>query len=143
MKKYMIVLLTLLSFSALASLHGEWSGWGAWKYDGSGVSCHTSLIYKETATKLIRKPTVFDCQVAYLNILGEAWDKKEGKLMKDGEIVGTYDENHYTLSEQYTKNVEIKSDILLNGNNIYYKELWYEQGTEIYEITGRLFRKTH
>lgn len=143
MKKYLLIASILLSFSALANLHGEWSGWGTWKYDGSGVSCHTSLIYVETTTKLVRKPSVFDCQVVNLNILGEAWEKQDGKLIKDGEIVGSYDENHYTMTEQYTENVQIKSDIILNGNNIYYKELWSEQDSEIYEITGRLFHKSH
>lgn len=141
MKKLLVFVLALVSVSAFANLQGKWTGWGEWKYQGSGVGCYTFLNFSENDKVLKRLPTAFDCQVAVLHILEETWEKQGESLVINGEVVSTVQNDHYMMTEQYDENVTIKTDIKVEGNHLDYKEMWYDQGQELYEITGRLFRK--
>lgn len=141
MKKLLVFVLVLMSVSAFANLQGKWTGWGEWKFQGSGASCYTFLNFSENDKMLKRHETAFDCQVAVLHILEESWEKQGDNLVINSEVVGTVQNDHYSMTEQYDENVTIKTDIKVEGNHLDYKEMWYDQGQELYEITGRLFRK--
>ncbi len=143
MKKLLVLCLALMSFSTFANLAGQWTGWGEWKFQGSGASCYTFLNFSEDANQLVRHETAFDCQVAVLTILDESWVKQGEDLLIDNVVVGKVQGDHYTMTEQYNDHVTIETDIKVEGNHLDYKEMWYDQGQELYVITGRLFRKVN
>ena len=128
---------------SMANITGQWTGWGDWTYQGSGTHCDSmKLNYIETDTKLVRKPGYFDCQVVGLDIAEGEWTKQGNNLMVDGEIVGTITDTTLHLSESYDENVTVVSDIAIEGTHFDYSEIWYDKdGSVIYEITGRLFKK--
>lgn len=145
MRLYLLGLLfTFISSSAsAASLHGIWTGWGEWTYDGSGTSCPTMrLRFKETQNFLERTAGYFDCQVVGLETYPAKWFKRENILMTPTQAQGTYDGNNLKIKEFYGDGIQIITTIKAEGLHMDYQEIWYQKdGAVLYEINGRLFKK--
>lgn len=145
MLKLSAVLLCFMCSVSFANVSGKWIGWGDWIYEGSGVHCNSmTMNFVETDKKLIREGGYFDCQVVGLDLTSGEWTKQGTNLLSDGVVVGTITENSIHLTEQYSENVKIVSDISMDAGHFDYSEVWYDQDDiVIYEITGRLFRKAN
>ena len=130
------------SRSAAAGLSGKWLGWGDWTYQGSGTHCTSmSLEFEDGADYLFRKSGYFDCSVVGLNIEPARFVKKGTQLLdQDGAVAGSYENNVITLNEAYSENVSITTTIKVDGLHFDYSDIWHQKdGSELYNITGRLF----
>lgn len=139
--KIILIVLSIISSNAYADLAGKWQGFGNWTYQGASDRCLMTLKFDDTKKSLIRHSSSFDCTMVGLEI-NEAEFAKSGNNLLDseGKIVGTYQNNTITLSEPYSENVKINSIIKVDGLHLDYSEKWIEKdGSEIYDITGRLF----
>jgi hypothetical protein len=143
MTKILGIVFLLWSSVSFANVSGNWIGWGTWTYVGSGTHCDSmTLGFVETKDKLTRTGGYFDCQVVGLDIDAATFTKQGNNLIVDGVVVGNISENTIHLTEQYSPDVKIVSDIAIEAGHFDYSEIWYDKNDiVIYEITGRLFKK--
>lgn len=143
MTKIIGIVFLVWSSMSFANISGNWTGWGTWTYEGSGTHCDSmTLGFVETKDKLTRTGGYFDCQVVGLDIDPGVWTKQGNNLIVDGAVVGTITENAIHVTEQYSDDVKIVSDIAIEAGHFAYSEIWYDkEDVVIYEITGRLFKK--
>jgi hypothetical protein len=141
MKKSLGMICLLWSSISLASITGNWNGWGSWSYEDASTPCDPMNInFIETSNKLTRTGGYFNCQVVGLELDAKEWEKKDGKVIVDGAVVGSYSENSFHITEQYSENVKVDSDIVKTAGHLDYSEVWYDKNdNEIYEIKGRFF----
>lgn len=144
MKTLIGFLILINTTFAMASLDGNWRGWGTWSYEGSGAPCDMNISFSVQKDSFRRDRGYFDCTVVGLDLPPVNFTKK-GESLYDGEIlVGKITENSLELTESYDENVTIKTTILVDGHHFDYKEVWTEKnGSQIYLITGRLFLRNN
>jgi hypothetical protein len=143
MKKILLIIFLLSSTASFANISGDWTGWGTWTYEGAGAVCDPmTLGFVETKDKLTRTGGAFNCQVADIELDEAEWVKKGKDLLVDGVIVGSISENTVHLTEKYSEDVSIVTDIKMEARHLDYSETWYdEDNIVIYEIQGRFFKK--
>lgn len=143
MTKILAVITFLWASVSMAGIAGEWTGWGEWTYEGQGTHCDSmKLNFVETNNKLTRTGGYFDCQVVGLDVNAAEWIKEGNNLLVDGKIVGSMTDKTIHLTEAYDEQVKVVSDITIDGGHFDYKEVWLDKdNSEIYVITGRLFKK--
>lgn len=127
------------------SLHGSWSGWAYWHFQGSNEKCYSDIQFSESVSLITRQQGTVDCQFAGLD-MGEVSLQKDGQgnLLFAGEVVGHYSEYKMDWVEAYspTVNVEVSVELGTSKTNMNYNERWVnQQGEEIYFIENRLFKK--
>lgn len=139
MKVFLLGLLFVAN--SYADISGRWIGQGEWTYEGSGTHCFMNLSFEENASKLIRKPGFFDCDMVGLDVMPLELTKTGNKLFDiEGNLVGTYIGNKIELTEKYSETVNVETTIVVDGLHFDYQEEWKElNGNLIYLIKGRLF----
>ncbi len=124
------------------NLTGRWIGWGEWTYQGSGTRCDVmTLTFEDGKDYLDRKGGYFDCGMVSLAVEPARFVKKGTQLLdQGGAAVGTYENSVITLTEPYSESVDIFTTIKRDGLHFDYSEIWrLKDGSELYNITGRLF----
>jgi len=144
MKHFFVLLITLVSLSAHASLAGDWIGWGTWKFrgEGAGANCNPmKMHWSESADKIAITTGVFDCEVVTMYLDETAWTLKDGKLFDDqNNEVGKYDGSHFeVLMPSPNENTTIQVIVDRAANHYDYQEIWFNQTEKVYVIQGRLF----
>lgn len=141
MKTALASLLILLASTAQANILGEWNGWGEWKYDGSGMACHTiHMAFNESASQLVRTAGSFDCDMLSMQMPPLALTKSGANLLLDQKPVGEFTESHYHWVEPYSSTVNVDVTVDRSANHIDYHERWINlSGQMIYDISARLF----
>lgn len=141
MKMALASLLVLLASTSHASIPGDWNGWGEWKFDGSGMACHTvHLAFNENANQLVRTAGIFDCDQLSMQLPTLNLTKSGAKLLLDQNPVGDFTDSHYHWIEPYSPTVNVEVFIDRSANHIDYRELWINtSGQQIYDISARLF----
>ncbi|MES3037656.1 MAG: hypothetical protein V4736_07085 [Bdellovibrionota bacterium] len=138
--------LVFVSFAQadLSGVAGDWRGWGQWTFQGSGTDCFPmDISFKETDGQLSRVKGFFECSVVALHSDPLVWEKSGDKLLMDGKEVGTLKPGLVEMSEPYDDEVTVKTTMNIEGNHMDYMEIWtFNDGRPLYEITGRLFRRT-
>ncbi len=129
------------------SLHGRWTGWAYWHFQGSNEKCYSNIQFSESTSQITRQQGAVDCDFAGLN-MGEVSLQKDGlgNLLFDSEVVGHYSEFKMDWVESYspTVNVEVTIELGTSKTNLNYNERWVNlQGEEIYFIENRLFKSQH
>ncbi|MFA6434911.1 MAG: hypothetical protein WCW52_09470 [Elusimicrobiales bacterium] len=135
-----VLCLTAVNCSA-SDISGKWTGQGEWSYHGSGDHCYMSLSFEEGEDYLVRKGGYFDCSAVGMEIEPARYKKQGARLLdQDGEVIGSYENNVIRIKEPDTDNLEIFTTITISGLHFDYYEVWQKKdGTEIYNIRGRLF----
>ncbi len=128
------------SSKAFSDINGNWGGWGLWNYRGSGTNCFdVSFQFKESPQELKRISGKLNCY--YITMAEEPLNlvKNGQNLIREGVVVGTFDENKYEWLEQYSSEVQIKVTLRRSGVHLEYGEDWFEKNTRIlYEIKAHL-----
>lgn len=137
----MLLLIFLFNSSkAFSDISGNWGGWGLWNYQGSGTNCFdVNFQFKENKQELRRTSGKLECY--YITMAEEPVTLvKDGQsLIREGVIVGIFDENKYEWFEQYSSEVKIKVTVRRDGTRMEYAEEWVEKGNHIlYEIKAHL-----
>ncbi len=127
------------------SLHGSWTGWAYWHFQGSNEKCYSNIQFSESSAQITRQEGFVDCDFAGID-MGEVALQKDGQgnLLFDSEVVGHYSEYKMDWVESYspTVNIEVTIELGTSKTNMNYNERWVNlQGEEIYFIENRLFKK--
>ena len=143
--KIIFILLTLFSFHfSLASLAGDWTGWGTWKFKGKGDGAQCSpmtMRWSENAGKIAIETGQFECDVVVMYLDKTEWSIKDGLLFDDdGKEVGSYDGQTFKVhmpspNPQTMIHVSLKRE----ANHYDYEEVWFNRVEKIYVIQGRFF----
>lgn len=135
------LLVCLVSNFSYAGVAGSWIGWLDWSFDNTPTRCDSTMVYTQTKTSFERVSGILDCSMVRMDMGSHAWVLDQGKILEAGEVVGSFDDNHYQWSENYSETVMIKTEINLEARHMDYREKWFRKsdGMEIYYINGRLF----
>lgn len=137
-----IITAVFMTVPALGSLNGEWTGWGIWSFDGSGVNCNMTLRFSENENQLVRHGGYFECNVVGMETYPVTWDWKNNDLLYADEVVGKYDGVNFELTEVANENTKVFTKMEVSGNTMSYEEKWIQDdGTLIYEIYGNFKRE--
>jgi hypothetical protein len=141
MKTTLSMAILLLASTAHASILGDWSGWGEWKYDGSPMHCGAiHLNFDENEKQLTRTAGSFDCDIVSMDLPPITLDKSGSNLIVDQKVVGNFAENHYHWIEPYSSTVHVEVLIDRSADHLDYHERWINlSGQMIYDIDARLF----
>lgn len=144
MKRFLFVFLFFAGQLANASLAGNWTGWGSWKFKGEGEGAHCNpmqMQWSETTNTIAIERGLFDCGVVVMHLDRTAWTIKNGHLFdEDQKDVGTYDGTNLQVdmpspNEKTTIHISVKRE----ANHYDYKEDWFNSVEKVYVIEGRLF----
>lgn len=142
--KFLLFCVMVLAFNSVwaAGIHGDWTGWGQWSFEGSGTRCVMNLQFRDSERTLKRLGGKFDCDFVAMEIPEMEWVKDGEALAIDGQKVGTLTEHAVSYTEKYSDTVTVETSIQIDGRHVDYQEIWYEKNNEVlYEIKGRLFLK--
>lgn len=139
--------LTVLFVSLIsqASLHGNWTGWGVWKYQGEdpGMRCQSmNMTWTESEKVISIDQGKYDCDFFVMHLGKTEWRIQDGQLFNEAKKeVGTYDGTNFEVympaAEGETTSIHIK--LKREANHIDFREVWYNEKEKIYVIEGRLF----
>lgn len=130
------------NFAWADGIHGDWTGWGQWTFEGSGTKCVMNLQFRESEKTLKRLGGKFDCDFVGMEIPEMEWTKEGGALFIEGQKAGTFTETSILYTEKYSETVTVETSMQMDGRHVDYQEIWYEKNNEVlYEIKGRLFLK--
>ena len=132
-----------LSLSAFADASGSWNGWVYWTFQGVSTKCFSAVALNETAEGLHRKGGSVECEGAVMSMSEQMLSKVGSVLTSENTEVGSWTENNFKWTEKYSETVSIDNEITVKSNAMDYHERWYhpENGKEIYDIKGRMFKK--
>ena len=144
MKVALFLSITFLFLQAQASLSGNWTGWGSWKFKGQGDGARCSpmqMTWSESKTQIAIEKGFFDCEVVAMHLEKTTWEIKDNKLFDDhNNEVGKYDGVHL---EVFMPSPNEKTTIGINvqrqANHIDYREVWFNTKEKVYVIEGRMF----
>jgi hypothetical protein len=132
---------SIFTSKAHADINGQWQGWGEWNYEGSGTHCYdVRFIFKENEKQIDRQFGRFNCDFVSLDVPPLVIQKENNKLLIDGKQIGSFDENSYQWTEDYSTQVKINVSIHREAKHLDYSELWYDsKNILLYDIKSRVF----
>ncbi len=146
MKSWILSLaLTLSAVPAMASLTGNWIGWGTWSYqnENDGVKCDTmQMAWTETDTSLVLEKGSYDCGVVGMEIDQIKWTRQGQNILDENQnVVGQYDGTDLKMTlAGPNPTTKINVSLHQEAGHFDYREVWYTDKEKIYIIKGRLFK---
>jgi hypothetical protein len=140
-KKFVVAAALLVSGFAHADVDGSWIGWTYWSFDNSPVKCDTKIAFHQTTTSFERLSGNLECGLVAMGLPAKKWTLDQGKIFEDDQVVGSYDTNQMTWTENYSETVQIQTELKVDARHMDYYEKWVRKSDNdlIYEIKGRLF----
>lgn len=124
MKMFMILAAAAVSFAgvqAQAGFEGSYKGTGK-VYDSTGFkkNCETMTVQVDQTATTLKVSTSFTCGGMKLDAPGGALEIKGGKLLKNGQAVGSISNDAVTINE-VDGETSLKTDAKLAGNILTFK----------------------
>lgn len=147
MKWQLLIFIPTFLFStfSFASLHGDWLGWGTWKYQGQspGMKCQSmSMTWSESKQHISLDQGKYDCEFFVMYLGKTEWRIENEKLYDErNQEVGRYDGSNFEVYMPATEGetTAIHIQIKRVANHVDIQEIWYNAEEKIYVIQGRLF----
>jgi len=144
MKKLISLFVLFCSLNSVASIAGQWTGFGTWKFQnkGEGARCMPmTMTWSENKNTLNLEQGYFDCEMVGLDLGSSIWTKKGDVLFdENNNEIGTYNGTQLNvIIPSPNEKTKISVSIKREANHIDYEEIWFNEFEKVYIITGRLF----
>jgi hypothetical protein len=144
MKTFIFALLLFFTNFALASIAGNWTGYGNWAFRNEADATHCdsmTMTWSESDTKLNLEKGHYECDVVTMDIDPVAWTKNGQNLLDENKnVIGTYDGTNLNVTiPSPANNTQIQISIKREANHIDYREVWFNPQEKVYIINARLF----